>query len=70
VLCSKVCTPFLFLFYVCGCLAYMHVRTSCVLLVWSVDPEEGVGSLGTGVTHGFELPHGCWESKPSSLEEQ
>lgn len=25
---------------------------------------------GTGVTDGFELPYGFWESNPSSLEEQ
>ena len=28
--------------------------------------EEGVRSLGTGVTDGCELPCGCWESNRSS----
>jgi hypothetical protein len=26
-------------------------------------PEEGIKSLGTGITAGFSLTHGCWESK-------
>jgi hypothetical protein len=33
-------------------------------------PKKGsVKSLGTGVTDGFELPCGCWESKPGLLQE-
>ena len=33
-------------------------------------PVEGVGSPGTEVTGGCELPCGCWESNLHSLEEQ
>lgn len=25
---------------------------------------DGVGSRGTGVTDGYELPYGCWEWDP------
>lgn len=32
--------------------------------------EESIGFPGTRVTHGCELPHGCWESKLDLLEEQ
>ena len=33
-------------------------------------PEEGIRSLGTGVTDGCELPCGCWEWNPGPLQEQ
>lgn len=29
-----------------------------------------MGSLGTGATGGFELPHESWEPNPGPLEEQ
>ena len=31
--------------------------------------DKGVGSLGTGVVDGCELPHGCWELNLGPLEE-
>ena len=37
---------------------------------FSGHPEEGIESPGTGVIDGCELPYGCWESNPGSLEEQ
>jgi hypothetical protein len=33
-------------------------------------PEGGIISSGPGVTDGGELPRGCWELNPGSLEEQ
>lgn len=32
--------------------------------------EEGIRSLGTGITDGFTLSSGCWELNLGSLEEQ
>lgn len=32
-------------------------------------PEECVGTLGTGVMAGCELPHGCWRSNPDPLHQ-
>lgn len=42
-----------------------HVYTWC-----SRRPEEGIGSLGTGVTDGWEPPRGHWEVNLHRLEEQ
>lgn len=32
--------------------------------------EGGVGSSGAGVTGSYQLPYGCWELNPGTLEEQ
>lgn len=40
----------------------------CTLYLWR--PEEGFGSLRTGVTDDCELPSGSWWSNPVSLQEQ
>lgn len=32
--------------------------------------EEGVGSPGTGIAGGYEVPCGCWEVNLSPLEQQ
>ena len=53
------------LFYMYGCFACMYVCT-----VWVQRSEEEVGSSGTGVTDGCELPCGCWEPNSGPLEEQ
>lgn len=42
-----------------------HVYTWC-----SRRLEEGIGSMGTGVTDGWEPPHGHWEVNLHRLEEQ
>lgn len=34
------------------------------------ESEEGVRSLGTGVTDDCEPPHWCWELNPGPLQEQ
>lgn len=45
--------------YLCGCMCVQYLKRS----------EEGVRSLGTGITDDFELPYGCWEVniRPISL---
>lgn len=56
----------LFLFFsVYGSFAYMYV---CAL--GAHRGQRGIGSCETGVTEGFELPRGCWESKSRLLGQQ
>ena len=45
-----------------------YVCTAC--MQFPLRSEEGIGSLGTEVTDSCELPGGCWELNPASLEEQ
>lgn len=55
--------------YVSICLhACMYVPHMCVWCPWK--PEEGVRTLGTGITDGCEPLCGCREPKLCSLEEQ
>lgn len=57
---------------------YMDVLPVCTCLyltfvpgAWFPQrPEEGVGSPGTGVTDGCQLPCGFWESNPDPQKEQ
>ena len=35
-----------------------------------VEPEEGTGSPGTGVTDGCEPSCGCWKLNPGSVQEE
>lgn len=56
----------MFLFYMYLCLACMYVCVSCVCL----RTEEGIGSLRTVVTGGFESPNGCWGSDLGPLEKR
>lgn len=51
----------LFSTYVCA----HHMHAWCL---WR--SEKGVGSLGTGVTHGHETPCRCWALNPSPLQKQ
>ena len=55
----------MFLNYLFLLVSYLH---TCVQYLQR--PEEGIRSLGTGVTGGCELPCGCWELNPGPLEEQ
>lgn len=52
---------------------YMGVLSRCMhayyLCTWYLRrPEEGVGSCGTGVMGGHELPCVCWELNHGSLQ--
>jgi hypothetical protein len=47
---------------------HMSVFT-CVCLVW-VEARRGVGSSGTRVSAGCELPRACWESDSGPPAEQ
>lgn len=44
--------------------AWMYVQHVCMV---PVEPEEGVGSSGAGITDVCELPFGC---HPGPLEEE
>lgn len=57
---------FYFILCVCGGMyVCMYVYHMCA---WYLrKPEEGVGSLGTGVTGSFEPPCCCWELNPGPL---
>lgn len=64
----------LFLFYVYSVFsARMYVHMYVCMYVYHMcawylrKPEEGVGSLGTGVTGSFEPPCCCWELNPGPL---
>lgn len=51
---------FIYEFYVYGCFICMYFCT----------PEEGIGSHGTTLIDGYELPCGCQELDSGPLEEQ
>lgn len=44
------------------CMSVHHVCAWC--------PRKGVGSPGTGVSNGCELPGGCWEPNSGHVEER
>lgn len=47
----------------------MYVCMYVYMYAWYLrKPEEGVGSLGTGVTDSFEPPYWCWELNPDPLQ--
>lgn len=49
----------------------MYVCMYVYMYAWYLrKPEEGVGSLGTGVTDSFEPPYWCWELNPDPLQGQ
>jgi hypothetical protein len=59
----------LFIFLMCmsalpTCI-YVHVHISC-----TQGSEEGIRTLGTGVTDGCELPGWCWDLNSGPLQEQ
>lgn len=39
-------------------------------MLWPWRREESISSPGTRVTNGCDLPCGCWDSNPGSLEKQ
>lgn len=47
----------------CVLSAYVSVCSVCLV------PEEGIGSLGTGVRDGCEPPRGCWVLNSSPVLE-
>lgn len=47
--------------------ACMYVHHKCAWCSWS--PEEGIGSPGTGIGNGCELPGG-WGTKPGPSAER
>lgn len=47
------------------CMSVLHMHAWCLRRA-----EKGIGSLKTGVTHGCELPFGCWKLNLSSLEDR
>lgn len=44
--------------------------STCYMHAWHPQRSEHTRFSGTGVTDGWELLHGCWESKPGPLEAQ
>lgn len=46
---------------------WMSVFHVCTV---TTEAGEGIGFPGTGVTGGYEPPHGCWELDPSPWQEQ
>lgn len=59
------------LFILCGWSGLLACTSVHLVFAWcSRKPEEGIWSLGTGVTEGFEAPYQCWELNLGSLEEQ
>lgn len=55
----------MFMIVLSACMTVYYVCGWCSL--WS---EEGIGSPGTGVVGGYELPCECWESNLGPLQEQ
>lgn len=47
---------------------YIYVHYMCAWYLWG--PEEGIRSLGIGVTDGCKPPCGCWKLNLGSLEEK
>lgn len=43
----------------------------CAPCAWYLQkPEDCVTNFGAGMTNGYELPYGCWESNPGPLQGQ
>lgn len=45
----------------------MYVCHICARSLWRLDRD--LRFSGLGVTHGYELPCGCWEPNPNPLHE-
>jgi hypothetical protein len=59
---DSLCLFILFLFYMYGCFASMHVSAPHVGR--AVEIRRGCWVPGTGVTDGSRTPPGCWELSP------
>ena len=68
--CGKLAKLFLGFFFFNVCMFHLHVYVRAPHPLVPEEPEEGIGSPGTGVTDGCEPPCGCWEQSSCPLEEQ
>lgn len=49
---------------------YIHIYEHCMNIWDLLRPEEGVESVGTGITDSCEPSCGCWGLNTGSLQEQ
>ena len=59
----------IYIYFTCTSVC-LHVSQCVICIHCPRSPEEGIMSLGTGVTTGCGPPRGCWESNPGPLDGQ